>query len=91
MVAWDVPDGGPLKGPYFLWRLLIDERHQRLGYGGSAVAAVAELIRHEGGTALLTSCVPGDGGPFPFYQALGFAPTGEMDEHEAVLRWDLSR
>ena len=29
---------------------------------------------------------PGDGEPWPFYQKLGFEPTGEIDDGEIVLR-----
>lgn len=40
-------------------------------------------------TALLTSWVPEDGGPEPFYRVLGFEPTGEVDDGEVVGRLEL--
>jgi diamine N-acetyltransferase len=41
MLSWDVPLGLPgILGPYFLWRLLIDERHQRRGFGTAALTNV---------------------------------------------------
>ena len=51
---------------------------------------VIALVRSHGATELLTSYVPGEGSPLPFYQKLGFVPTGEMDEDEIVLRLDLT-
>ena len=44
------------------------------------------MIRADGATELYTSYVPGDRGPWPFYEKLGFVPTGEMDEDEIVIR-----
>jgi diamine N-acetyltransferase len=44
-------------------------------------------VRDQGATELLTSCVPGDGGPTGFYARLGFVPTGELDPAgEVILR-----
>jgi diamine N-acetyltransferase len=68
-----------------LWKLLIDERFQGRGYGAAVVRQIAELVRAEGATELLTSCVPEDGGPAGFYQRLGFVPTGELDDHREVI------
>lgn len=92
MLSWDVtPDPPRIIGPWFLWKLIIDERHQRRGYGRDAVRLVADIVRAQGGTELLTSYVPGDGEPWPFYRSLGFRPTGELDENgEIILSLDLS-
>ena len=40
-------------------------------------------------SAFLTSAVPGEGGPQPFYEKLGFVPTGQIDDGEVVLRLEL--
>lgn len=45
----------------------------------------AELVRAEGATELLTSYVPGEGGPADFYARLGFVPTGEVDEAGEII------
>lgn len=50
-------------GPWFLWRLLVDERHQGRGYGRRAVGLVVDLVRAAGATELLTSYVPEPDGP----------------------------
>jgi diamine N-acetyltransferase len=86
MLSWDVTPAPGIIGPWFLWRLLIDDRHQRCGYGRETVRQVVELIRAEGATELLTSYVPGDGGPRPFYEKVGFRPTGEIEDDEIVIR-----
>jgi diamine N-acetyltransferase len=89
MLSWDVTPAPGILGPWFLWRLLIDERHQRRGYGREALRQIVEIIRAEGATELLTSYVPGDGGPWPFYERLGFSPTGQIEEDEIVIRLSL--
>ena len=91
MLSWDVEPQPPhINGPWFLWKLLIDARHQRLGYGQDVVRQVVDLIRGHGATELLTSCVPGEGGPAGFYARLGFVPRGDVDpDGEVILRLDL--
>jgi len=85
MVSWHPPTSGR----WVLWRLLVDARYQGEGIGRAVLAQVADLVRADGGTELLTSCVPGPGGPRPFYEGLGFTPTGEVDDGEVVLRLPL--
>jgi GNAT superfamily N-acetyltransferase len=93
MLSWNVTPRPPdIIGPWFLWKLIVDERHQGRGIGRAIVERVVELIRVEGATELLTSHVIGDGGPDGFYERLGFAPTGAFDpEGERILRLDLTR
>jgi diamine N-acetyltransferase len=91
MLSWDVTPGPGIIGPWFLWRLLIDARHQRQGYGRETLRQVVDLIREAGANELLTSYQPGDGEPWPFYERLGFVPTGQIDGSEIVLRLDLRR
>jgi len=93
MVSWDVePQPPEIIGPWFLWKLLVDERHQGRGYGSEAVRQVARLVRAAGASELLTSHVPEDGGPAGFYERLGFAPTGELDVNgEVIVRLPLPR
>jgi diamine N-acetyltransferase len=91
MLSWDVPPGVPgILGPYYLWRLLVGERHQRRGIGRATLTRIIELVRAAGGTELFTSYQPGDGEPWPFYRRFGFEPTGDMDGTEIVIRLDLS-
>lgn len=92
MVAWNITPQPPDKhGPWYLWKLLIDHQHQGRGYGREAVRQVIELIRAEGAAELLTSYVPGEGGPAEFYTRLGFTPTGDLNsEGEIVVRLPLT-
>jgi Acetyltransferase (GNAT) family. len=81
-----------LIGPYFLWRLLIDERFQRRGYGRAALDAIVAYVRmRPGADVLWTSCVQGEGSPQPFYEQYGFVATGQVFEGEVILRLDLGR
>jgi diamine N-acetyltransferase len=91
MVSWNCEPRPPeIIGPWFLWKLLIDEQYQGRGFGAVVVGQIADLVRAAGATELLTSFVPGDGGPAGFYQRLGFVPTGEHDDHgEVILRLGL--
>lgn len=91
MISWNVTPVEDILGPWFLWRLLIGADHQRQGYGRAALAEIGRIVRAEGGTALLTSYTQGDGEPWPFYQRLGFIPTGEIHDDEVVLRLELAR
>jgi len=95
MISDGIPAGrlatdSDLLGPYFLWRLLIDRRHQRRGYGSAALDAVTDYVRaRPNGDALLVSAGQGDGSPQPFYERYGFVPTGQIVDGEVVLRLDL--
>ena len=86
MLSWNVePDPPRVIGPWFLWKLLIDEEHQGLGLGGDVVRLVAYIVRREGASELLTSYVDKEGGPGPFYAKLGFVPTGERDIEDEII------
>jgi diamine N-acetyltransferase len=77
----------PEKPEYYLWRLMIAAGAQGRGYGRAAVRLLVDHVRTlPGATELLVSWVPADGGPEPFYRGLGFIPTGEIHEGEAVTR-----
>jgi len=77
----------PAARKYYLWRFMVDHRYQKHGYGAQALRQVIEYVRQRpGATELLTSVVPGEGCPGSFYEKLGFAYTGDMDEGERVMR-----
>ena len=78
------------KPEYFLWRMMIDERYQRMGFGFKAMLLLIEIVKDLPEAAeLLTSCVPGEGSPEEFYNKLGFCRTGEMEDDEVVMRLPL--
>jgi diamine N-acetyltransferase len=83
-------DKNTKKPEYFLWRLMIDEKYQRMGFGYKAMKLLIEYVKGlPGATEFLTSCVPGEGSPEDFYNKLGFTRTGEMDGVEVVMRLPL--
>lgn len=87
MVADEVD--GPDYIPQYLWKLLIDARHQRQGHGTAALDLVTAFFRDRGREALTTSAGQGEGSPQPFYERYGFRPTGERHGGEVVLRLPL--
>ena len=83
-------DDPTLLGPYYLWRLLIDHRHQGRGYGSAAIDEVVAYLRtRPGADVLLVSAHVGPRTPIPFYERYGFVLTGEIHEEEPVLALDL--
>ena len=90
-IPQDVLDADPdIVGPYYLWRLLIDEAFQGRGYGRATIDAVVDYVRSRpGGDVLYTSCEAGDGSPQPFYLRYGFTKTDRIADGEDVLRLDL--
>jgi diamine N-acetyltransferase len=79
-----------LVGPYYLWRLLIDERFQGRGYGAATIDAVVDYLRlRPNADVLHTSCAAGDGSPQGFYLRFGFVLTGESKWGEDILALDL--
>jgi diamine N-acetyltransferase len=80
----------PEKPEYFLWRLMIDARHQGKGYGRRALDLVVDYVRgRPGARELVSSYVPGADSPAAFYLRYGFEETGEVDEGETVIRLSL--
>ena len=96
MISDNIEDlGDDLVGPYYLWRLLIDEAFQGRGYGAAAIDAVVRYLRtRPNADVLWTSCGKGDGGPLPFYLHYGFELVGDVqfddDDPEHLLRLSLT-
>ncbi len=95
--AGDVPVGFTMLSDddeqprYYLWRFMIDRRHQGRGYGRAAMDLVEEYVRtRPGGDRLYLSYVPAPGGPEHFYRSLGYEDTGRVHggEREMVKRLD---
>jgi diamine N-acetyltransferase len=78
--------GGPGYIAQYLWKLLVDERHQRRGYGTAALDLVVEYFRARPGVEVMwTSAGQGEGSPIPFYERYGFEQTGEIVFDDEVL------
>ena len=95
MISDDIPSetlaaDDDIVGPYFLWRLLIDARHQGRGYGRATIDAIVDYLGARPNAAVLyTSCAAGEGSPQPFYLGYGFRKTGEVKWGEEILALDL--
>jgi len=103
-IIWAVYDGetsvgfvmisDEVEGPgyiaHYLWKLLIDERHQRRGYGAATLDLIVEYFRGREVDVLWTSAGRGEGSPIPFYERYGFEQTGEIVfDGEVLLRLEL--
>jgi diamine N-acetyltransferase len=82
--------GAPGYIAHYLWKLLIDEHHQRRGYGTAALDLVVAYF-NDHADELWTSAGIGEGSPIPFYERYGFEQTGEtVCDGEMLLRLDLT-
>ena len=73
--------------PQYLWKLMIDERYQRQGFGSATLDLVVEYFRGRPGVEVLnTSAGQGEGSPLGFYERYGFERTGEIRFDEVMLR-----
>ncbi len=69
----------------YVWRLLVDARHQGRGYGRLAIQWVVDEARRLGVQSVGLSHRDLPGGPAGFYAKLGFAYTGEADDGELKM------
>ncbi len=93
MISDNIPQpmDDDLVGPYYLWKLLIDEPLQRHGYGTATLDAVVDYLgTRPGADVLYTSCADGPGSPRGFYLRYGFTDTGRVMWGENVLALGLA-
>ena len=89
MIADEVDD--PDYIPHYLWKLLIDERHQRRGVGTATLDLIVDVFRGRPGVEVLTAHAgEGDGSPIAFYERYGFERTGEVIDGEVELQLRLT-
>ena len=80
-----------IKPEYFLWRFMIDQRYQGMGYGFRAMELIIDHVKTLPKAATFeTSVVQEPGGPQKFYEKLGFELTGGYEDGEAVMRLKLT-
>ena len=87
MIADEV--GSPDYIAQLLWKLLIDERYQRRGFGRATLDLVVEYFRNRGVGTMWTSIGQGEGSPVTFYERYGFKRTGDFHGNEIVLRLEI--
>jgi histidinol dehydrogenase len=89
LLLWDArrdPDPAERADQLYLWRLMIDARHQRQGHGQSAMRWLIDEARRMGVASIGLSHVP-ENTVGVFYEKFGFAYTGKVQhgENEMVL------
>jgi diamine N-acetyltransferase len=72
---------------YYLWRLMVDQKFQGLGYGKLALDLLCKYVRTRPNADYLYSGYhPGENGPEKFYHRYGFEIIDEMDGNDQVIR-----
>ena len=79
----------PEEPDFFLWRLMIDRRAQRHGYGRAAVKLAIEYVRTRGAKRILVSHVKEATHLGAFYGSFGFEYTGREDARERYMALSL--
>ncbi len=80
----------PERAEYFLWRLMIDRRYQRQGYGREAMHLVIDYVRTlPDATDFYTSHLRGNPGAAALYRDLGFRYTGDETDGDLLMRMSL--
>ena len=78
------------KGYFFLWRMMIDQRYQRMGFGARALLLLIDHVKNRPDAAKLhTSWRQEEGNAGAFYEKLGFTVTGIDDTGEVQAFLDL--
>ncbi len=79
------------EGEYYIWRYMIDVRHQAKGYGKAALRLIIDYLHntYPQAEAITLSHVPENKSAAALYTGLGFVHTGEIDAGEQVMRLTL--
>lgn len=79
-----------LKQQYTLWKFLIDERYQRMGYGKQALRlAIKYLIDKFNVTEVFTGVAFGNDVAKRLYYSSGFRETGEADDYQLEMKYEV--
>jgi diamine N-acetyltransferase len=78
-------DPGDPRNAAYVWRLMVDQYHQRRGFGRQAIAIAAETARSWNKAQLVLSAVPTGKSAVSFYEHLGLRKTGRMVEDEVEM------
>lgn len=74
-------------GTYWIYRVMIDQQHQRKGYARAGMRALVAHMRQLPGCGDITiSYLVGNAAAEALYLSLGFERTGEIIEGEVVAR-----
>ena len=82
----------PKRGQYYLWRFMIDAKHQGKGYGQKALELIIKRAKkNPKAKALYLSVVRAKGSADDFYKGFGFEFTGKMDGIEHIMKLNLKK
>ena len=70
---------------FWLWRFMIDEKHQGNGYGTAALQVIIQYFREHGASNIRLSTKETNTTALSVYRKAGFRDTGEMNGEEIVL------
>jgi histidinol dehydrogenase len=88
LLLWDMRrDPDEPADQLYVWRILVDAKHQRKGYGAQAMRWAIDEARRRGVATVGLSHQSKPGNAGPFYEKLGFRYTGRVEhgEREMVL------
>ena len=75
------------EGKFYIWRFMIDERYQRLGFGKKALAQVVDRIQnYPNAKEIFVGVILEEGGAKKFYQRCGFELTGEYEYGDPIMK-----
>lgn len=77
------------EGLFWIFRFMIDRRHQRMGIGEQALRLALRDIAGRGGRTVNISYVPDNKIAAGLYQRIGFQTTGEIEDGEIIMAIDL--
>ena len=86
MFAFDFEGDEP---EYWLWRFMIDQKHQGRGYGSAALEKIIAYFKENGADHIFLSTKPSNVRALQLYHKYHFAETGEMNDGEIVLKLSL--
>src|SRR5215204_2149166 len=79
----------PEEGSFWVWRFMVDARHQHKGMDRQAMGLLLERWRSLGVTVAALSVIRTNGDTIAFYESLGFELTREEEGGELVMRRQL--
>lgn len=77
----------PKRGQHYIWRFMIDAKHQGKGYGQEALELIIKHVKKDlKAKAITLSVVRAKGSTEEFYKSFGFEFTGKMDGIEHIMK-----
>jgi len=91
LLLWDARrDPDEPSDQLYVWRIMIDARHQRKGYGAQTMRWAIDEARRLGVATVGLSHQSKPGNAGPFYEKLGFRYTGKVEHGEREMVLDLN-